>query len=223
MLGAICKRDILAHPVVTVRCFGWVVFVRAVCAGANTTFLSLLAESPAMRPPRPSGESVLDECIALERRIGAIYAGLAERLAGEPAVAEFLRNLAAQEEGHAELLTICRDVFAGDRWEERLVDACRPVVRTLALSVAGAERRVAALSGGREALELVLELESTEVNRVFRRVVTTHGSPFVQRLGRFQAAGREHTEYVRDVLVRLLPDLAVRCQQVPTAWTDPAP
>ena len=31
MVGAIIKRDILAHPVVTIRCFGWSVFIRASC------------------------------------------------------------------------------------------------------------------------------------------------------------------------------------------------
>ena len=51
MIGAICKLDILAHPVVTVRCFGWRVFFRALVAGQSQMFLSLLAESNALFPP----------------------------------------------------------------------------------------------------------------------------------------------------------------------------
>ncbi len=41
MLGAIRKRDILAHPFVTVESFGWHVFFRVLVAGRNQTFLAL--------------------------------------------------------------------------------------------------------------------------------------------------------------------------------------
>ena len=41
MVGAIIKRDILAHPVVTIRCFGWSVFIRALLAGPRPRFFPL--------------------------------------------------------------------------------------------------------------------------------------------------------------------------------------
>ncbi len=50
MVGAIVKWDIMAHPAVTIRCFGWQIFLRALLAGPNTTFLSLLTESELLRP-----------------------------------------------------------------------------------------------------------------------------------------------------------------------------
>ncbi len=37
MIGAIRKWDILAHPFVTIHCFGWRVFFRAVTADHNQT------------------------------------------------------------------------------------------------------------------------------------------------------------------------------------------
>ena len=45
MIGAIRKRDILAHPFITIDCFGWSVFLRALTAGRNQTFLALLTET----------------------------------------------------------------------------------------------------------------------------------------------------------------------------------
>ena len=42
MIGAICTNDILFHPFVTIRAFGWRVFFRAVFEGQGGTFLSLL-------------------------------------------------------------------------------------------------------------------------------------------------------------------------------------
>ena len=60
MVGVITNWDILAHPVVTIRGFGWRVFFRAVFAGPETTFLSLLHgvhSSAANVPP------LLERCI----------------------------------------------------------------------------------------------------------------------------------------------------------------
>ena len=51
MLGSIRKRDVLAHPIVTIRCFGWHVFFRALMASRDQTFLSLLADCGAVGPP----------------------------------------------------------------------------------------------------------------------------------------------------------------------------
>ena len=42
MIGAICTNDILFHPFVTIRAFGWRVFFRAVFEGQVDTFLCLL-------------------------------------------------------------------------------------------------------------------------------------------------------------------------------------
>jgi hypothetical protein len=51
MFGAIRKRDVLAHPYVTIHNFGWSVLFRTVIAGRDQTFLSLLAETSAFRSP----------------------------------------------------------------------------------------------------------------------------------------------------------------------------
>ena len=62
MDGAICKREILSHPVVTIECFGWAVFFRAVFSGRDQTFLSLLQQAGVFQRPRvPVSESTRKE------------------------------------------------------------------------------------------------------------------------------------------------------------------
>ena len=50
MLGAICTWDIAAHPVVTVRCFGWRIFSEALFADQEQTFLPLIHSSGFIEP-----------------------------------------------------------------------------------------------------------------------------------------------------------------------------
>jgi hypothetical protein len=38
MVGVITRWDIVAHPVVTIRCFGWQVFFRAIVPWHNVSF-----------------------------------------------------------------------------------------------------------------------------------------------------------------------------------------
>ena len=45
MVGVIKTWNILAHPVVTIRCFGWRVFFKAAVSWQGGTFLSLLQEA----------------------------------------------------------------------------------------------------------------------------------------------------------------------------------
>ena len=49
MIGAICTNDILFHPFVTIRAFGWRVFFRAVFEGQGDTFLSLLQREGVLK------------------------------------------------------------------------------------------------------------------------------------------------------------------------------
>ena len=66
MVGVITGWDILVRPITTIRCFGWVVFFKAVAPLQGETFLSLL-RSPAFPKPASSNVStILDRCIGLE-------------------------------------------------------------------------------------------------------------------------------------------------------------
>ena len=52
MVGVIRKRNILAHPIVTIHCFGWRVFIRALLAPPGTTFLTLVTPVDPVKPSR---------------------------------------------------------------------------------------------------------------------------------------------------------------------------
>jgi hypothetical protein len=44
MNGFICKREVIANPVVVIRAFGLRVFLRCLVAKRGATFLSILAD-----------------------------------------------------------------------------------------------------------------------------------------------------------------------------------
>lgn len=62
MVGAIGKWEVLSHPVVTIRCFGWAVFFRAMFASPDQTFLSLLTKAGLFEPV----PEFIGRCVDLE-------------------------------------------------------------------------------------------------------------------------------------------------------------
>ena len=68
MLGVIQTWDVLAHPVVTIRCFGWGVFFRAVVPWQGGTFLTLLRATGRFRTAASKVPTILERCIDLEMR-----------------------------------------------------------------------------------------------------------------------------------------------------------
>ena len=79
MLGVIRRRDILAHPFVTVDCFGLGFFFQALVSGRRKTFLSLLAGTVVLQSPVVEIPELLGRCVDLETRARRIYQFLAER------------------------------------------------------------------------------------------------------------------------------------------------
>ena len=214
MLGAIRKRDILAHPIVTVDSFGWHVFLRVLIAGRNQTFLAILAESGAMQAPTTSVPELVDRCVQLESRARHIYERLALRFAHDESAAEFFRKLAWQEHSHAELLKTCQAAASGGRWEEEQFAPCRDAIPRLEREMDAAAESVDATKDLSSALRLVVQIESSELNRVFKGVVDATDSKFVRSLRAFQTAGARHIDYIRREISRLDPSLAEACESM---------
>ena len=57
MVGANCTQDILFHPIVTIRAFGWRVFFRAVFVSQGDKFLSFLQRDGCSLKRRPRRNS----------------------------------------------------------------------------------------------------------------------------------------------------------------------
>src|SRR3972149_3458881 len=108
MLGAINSLDILAHPVVTVQCFGWRIFFRALFARQEETFLSLLNTTNIFDVSKQKSPELFDRIVHLELRAKHIYATFSKTFASNNSARQFFEVLALQEQEHAEMLELCR-------------------------------------------------------------------------------------------------------------------
>jgi rubrerythrin len=212
MVGAIRKRDILAHPVVTIRCFGWPVFLRTVLARRRQTFMSLLAETGSFGPSAVEVPELLGHCVELELQAKRIYEMLSERFADRPPVREFFQTLARQEQSHSEMLELCREAAGREGWLEKHFAPWREAVPRLEQQMDTVEASLGDLESVRDALRLVIQVEGSEINQVFDGVVAATDSGFVQHLRPFHTAEETHLSYITDRISQLEPSLAQECQ-----------
>ena len=214
MIGAICKQDILSHPVITVRCFGWKLFFSALLAGQHQTFLSLLAETPALQASPEKVPELVERCIGLELRAARIYESLTRRFGQPDSVKAFFATLASQEKDHAELLDLCRAAAAREEWDAKHFDPWRDAVPGLEEQMREAESRAECLDRLSDALRLVIQLESSEINRVYSGIVAACDSDFVRTMRVFHDAGREHISYISTCISEMDPELRDICQEL---------
>jgi len=218
MFGAIRRRDLIAHPLVTVHCFGWPLFFKALTAGQHTTFLSLLAGSHALRSPTVQIPELLGRCIDLETRARRIYQLLADRFRQRAAVKRFFETLAQQEQDHSELLELCRQLASREGWLEEHFAPWRGAVPQLERQMDDVEDSLEHLDRLSEALRLVIRLEGSEINHVFRGALSATDSEFVRTLQAFRTAEAKHIAYACDQIPRFAPDLADECSGLRAAY-----
>ena len=214
MVGVICRRNILAHPFVTIRCFGWRVFFRALIAGHGRTFLSLLADTKGLRPPTVKVPELVERCVKLELQAKRIYEWLAGRFLDHKLVSDFFATLARQEETHAELLGLCREAASRTVWKEGCFAACRDSIPLLERQMENIESSLESLDSVTDALRVVIQIESSEVNQVFESVVAASGSVFVKKLLAFQNVAENHIACICEEIPKLQPDLADECREL---------
>jgi hypothetical protein len=214
MLGVIRKRDIVLHPVVTVQSFGWRVFLRALTAGPNETFLSLVAEAETRDTVRRRVPEVMDRAIGLEIRAMRLYQALAGRFADEDALRQLFATLAVQEQEHAELLRVCRHAARRNLIDARCLLPFAQAIPGLEAAMEGAQSFLSSDYGRLEALRLVLRLESSEINQVFDGIVAASPSEFIRTLSVFHMATREHLTYIRNVVSSIEPSLEDECRKL---------
>jgi len=214
MLGTIRKRDILAHPVVTIRCFGWQVFFRALCAGRNQTFLSLLADTKSLQPRPVKVPELVGRCIKMELQAKQIYERLAGQFVDRESVSNFFGSLARQEESHAQLLELCRVIANRTIWIEERFTPYRDSIPRLERQMECIESSMESIEHVADALRLVIEIEGSEVNQVFGSVVAASGSDFVRNLLVFQNAAENHIGYICEEIPKLEPDLTEECREL---------
>jgi hypothetical protein len=214
VIGAICRQDILSHPVITVRCFGWKVFLRALLAGQHQTFLSLLTETPALQASPEKVPELVGRCIGLELRAAQVYESLTRRFGQPDSAKRFFATLAGQERDHAELLDLCQAAAGRGEWDGKHFDPWRDAVPGLEEQMREAESRTESLGCLSEALRLVIQLESSQINHVYLGIVAASDSDFVRAVGAFHDAGLDHISYICECIPEMDPELRDLCQEL---------
>lgn len=214
MVGAICKREVLFHPWLTIECFGWAVFFRAIFSGRDRTFLSLLQKAGALGRPQVPLPDTLVRCTALERRAMWIYRSFAVRYARLPRAREFFEDLAQQEETHAELLELCQAAAGRGHWKGTGVEPWQQGLPTTEQFLTEVEAGFDHDVPLGDALRLVIRLESSQINGLFTNAVRTTDPRFAEVFRAFRTAVREHLTYIRQRIPLLEPKLQAECDAI---------
>jgi hypothetical protein len=203
MIGAIGIWDILAHPVVTVRCFGWPVFFKALFSGQEKTFLSLIRTNGFFEPMNGKVSALVQRCVDLELRGKRIYETLAEQFATTPKLKTFLTGLARQEQDHAHLLETALIASRLGKWQGHFFDPWQDCIPRLERQMQQIESSLGSIHTVEEALQVVTQIEKSEINDVFPAILAASNSIFVRRLNAFQGAMNLHLSYIVERVVEL--------------------
>jgi rubrerythrin len=214
MVGAICKLEILSHPVATIECFGWAVFFRAVFSGRDQTFLSLLSQVGVFQHPQVPVPDFIGHCITLERRTMRIYQSLSLRYARMRLAREFFNHLAEQEDIHAELLELCRAAASRGRWKEQGIETWRQILPDTERLLREEEVALDRHDSLADSLRLVIRVESSQINGLFTGIVTATDARFAKVFGAFRTAVRDHLGYIQERIPVLEPSLKQECNQL---------
>jgi hypothetical protein len=214
MVGVIGTWDILAHPVVTIRCFGWGVFFRAVVSWQGGTFLSLLQDTGRFRAAASKVPNILERCIDLEMRSKQIYKTLAKAFNDQGLVGPFFAGLAEQEQYHADLLALARAAALRKGWRANLFNPWEVYLPRLEQQMDAAEAAVAGIGSVDDALQLVIQIESSEINQVFDAALAATDAAFVKKLRPFRKAMEAHMSYLVERLPELSPQMILATREL---------
>ena len=139
------------------------------------------SSSPTMNPSQPTSViktmwGLLERLAEMERRVGTLYARFAEVFQRRPLVADFWRELAAEERLHAVVIAATREVFPPStlappgEWGTQLSG--------IAQRLSAAERRASDRLPLHEALTWAEELEASELNTLTHVIVEHAGGGF---------------------------------------------
>jgi hypothetical protein len=212
MQGVITRFDILAHPILTIRCFGCRLFFRALFAKRDETFLLVLSGAGLLgSSPHKLSEAEIfpyfERVIQLELRAKRVYATLAETVASSPSAKHFFEVLASQEQEHADMMAVCRAAtFRGD-CSLNSVDCTSRNLSQLEQIMTEAEELASSISSLEEALRLVVRIEWSEINQVYRDVFSSSNSRFVHELLQCEGEIDSHIDFIVQTISEFAPQV----------------
>jgi rubrerythrin len=214
MVGVITSWDVLAHPMTTIQCFGWLVFFRAAVPWHDVPFLSLVRDAGLFRAPPSNVPRILDRCIDLELRAKRIYNALAKALFDQGSVGPFFADLAEQEQQHADLLEVVRSAAMRSGWNASLFNPWEDYLPRLERQMDAAEAAVREIDSVDAALQMVIEIESSEVNKVFNAILAATEADFVKKLRPFRRAMEAHMAYIAERIPQLSPRMLAKVREL---------
>jgi rubrerythrin len=123
---------------------------------------------------KTTNAELFELAIAVERTAEELYRGLEAKFADCQEVADFWREYAAEEVGHAQWLEHLRDTSSPERLSAPADPAIlRDVHEILQFSTQNALKRVKSLE---DAYQLVHEFENSETNAIFEFLITNFSS-----------------------------------------------
>jgi len=177
-------------------------------------FLSVLRESGLLGAIGSHVPAVLERCAGLELRAKRIYAALGRAFDDHPQAGLFFRDLAFQEQEHADLLEVCRAAAIRGSWEANLFSPWQEYLSRLEQQMDATEAAVGQIGSLEDALRLVLQVETSEINQVFEAAAAATGAAFAQRLKPFRRAVDSHIAQILGWLPELAPSLLAATREL---------
>jgi rubrerythrin len=210
MIGAIRTWEVLRHPWVTIQCFGWRTFFRALWAGPQQTFLSLLNERAFFGFADSAAADIVKQCVGLELRAKRLYLVLAEGTGDVPALSRLFTELADEEQEHADLLQLCLAASSHVGWRYKDLPAWRSGLAHLDRQMSEAEALVSQIDDLESAIQTVIQVESLDVNDVFLKLIAASNAEFVRKLRPFQYAVEMHLSHITTQIPALARNVDAR-------------
>ena len=127
---------------------------------------------------------------------------------------EFLAGLAVQEQYHADLLEVCRAAARRSGWKPNLFNPWQDYLPRLERQMDATEAVAREISSVEDALQVVIRVESSEINGVFQAALDATDSAFVNRLRPFQKAMEAHIAHIAERIPELCPRLLTACREL---------
>jgi hypothetical protein len=152
--------------------------------------------------------------IALELRAKRIYAVIAQTFAKTKSAHQFFEVLAQQEEDHAHALQVCWDAAKRGDWKAEPVSLWQDMVLRLKHDVQAIESSLSDTCSLDDALRLVIQIESSEINQVFFGLITATHWNYIRNLQPVREVMDVHIAHICQHIPELAPHLTAACQQL---------
>ena len=199
MQGVITTKSILQNPLVIIEGFGLRVFINALFADKDATFLDIINQCQELDAhkdmARMNLSEIVNQFIGYELKAQELYTILSKNFSELSDVSAFFKNIASHEEGHAIVLArVRREIERGHYWKESKQIHIAEIERfdRFMKEAEASVRSGVSLAG---ALTLVDRIEGSEINIVFENLNKSVDMKSRKRFEKFFVMTSEHVGF----------------------------